>query len=79
MNKLVDWLATIATVGASFGVAFLYACNVSIPAAHADTHVSVPMSMCDEVEEVLCEAVESGMMTKLEADRIVQSCRDSYE
>lgn len=79
MNKLIDCFSVMATVGASLGVAFLYACTATIPSANADTHAIVPMSMCDDVEISLCEAVESGFLTQLEADGIIQSCRNRYE
>ena len=81
MFKFLQGLTITVTFVATFVLALLYASNDLI-ADTQDTQpetIHIEISLCDDIEEVLLEAMEEGEIEEYEVIDIVQTCRDKNE
>jgi len=81
MFKFLQGLTITVTFVATFVLALLYASNDLI-ADTQDTQpetIPIEISLCDDIEEVLLEAMEEGEIEEYEVIDIVQTCRDKNE
>ena len=81
MFKFLQGLTITVTFVATFVLASLYASNDLI-ADTQDTQpetIPIEISLCDDIEEVLLEAMEEGEIEEYEVIDIVQTCRDKNE
>lgn len=81
MFKFLQGLTITVTFVATFVLALLYASNDLI-ADTQDTQpetIPIEISLCDDIEEVLLEAMEEGEIEEHEVIDIVQTCRDKNE
>jgi hypothetical protein len=81
MFKFLQGLTITVTFVATFVLALLYASNDLI-ADTQDTQpetIPIEISLCNDIEEVLLEAMEEGEIEEYEVIDIVQTCRDKNE
>ena len=81
MFKFLQGLTITVTFVATFVLASLYASNDLI-ADTQDTQpetIPIEISLCNDIEEVLLEAMEEGEIEEHEVIDIVQTCRDKNE
>ncbi len=81
MFKFLQGLTITVTFVATFVLALLYASSDLI-ADTQDTQpetIPIEISLCDDIEEVLLEAMEEGEIEEHEVIDIVQTCRDKNE
>ena len=81
MFKFLQGLTITVTFVATFVLASLYASNDLIADTQDTQSETIPIeiSLCDDIEEVLLEAMEEGEIEEHEVIDIVQTCRDKNE
>ncbi len=81
MFKFLQGLTITVTFVATFVLALLYASNDLIADTQDTQSETIPIeiSLCDDIEEVLLEAMEEGEIEEHEVIDIVQTCRDKNE
>ena len=81
MFKFLQSLTITVTFVATFVLALLYASNDLIADTQDTQSETIPIeiSLCDDIEEVLLEAMEEGEIEEYEVIDIVQTCRDKNE
>ena len=81
MFKFLQGLTITVTFVATFVLASLYASNDLIADTQDTQSETIPIeiSLCDDIEEVLLEAMEEGEIEEYEVIDIVQTCRDKNE
>ena len=81
MFKFLQGVTITTTILATFVLALIYASTDLI----ADTQDPPPettivkTTLCDDIEEVLLETMEEGLMEEQDVIDIVQTCRDKNE
>ena len=81
MFKFLQGLTITVTFVATFVLALLYASSDLI-ADTQDTQpetIPIEISLCDDIEEVLLEAMDRGEIEEHEVIDIVKTCRDKNE
>jgi len=81
MFKFLQGLTITVTFVATFVLALLYASSDLIADTQDTQSETIPIeiSLCDDIEEVLLEAMEEGEIEEYEVIDIVQTCRDKNE
>lgn len=81
MFKFLQSLTITVTFVATFVLALLYASSDLIADTQDTQSETIPIeiSLCDDIEEVLLEAMEEGEIEEYEVIDIVQTCRDKNE
>jgi len=81
MFKFLQGLTITVTFVATFVLASLYASSDLIADTQDTQSETIPIeiSLCDDIEEVLLEAMEEGEIEEHEVIDIVQTCRDKNE
>jgi len=81
MFKFLQSLTITVTFVATFVLALLYASSDLIADTQDTQSETIPIeiSLCDDIEEVLLEAMEEGEIEEHEVIDIVQTCRDKNE
>ncbi len=81
MFKFLQGLTITVTFVATFVLALLYASSDLIADTQDTQSETIPIeiSLCDDIEEVLLEAMEEGEIEEHEVIDIVQTCRDKNE
>lgn len=81
MFKFLQDLTITVTFVAAFVLILLYASSDLIADTQDTQSETIPIeiSLCDDIEEVLLEAMEEGEIEEHEVIDIVQTCRDKNE
>lgn len=81
MFKFLQDLTITVTFVAAFVLILLYASSDLIADTQDTQSETIPIeiSLCDDIEEVLLEAMEEGEIEEYEVIDIVQTCRDKNE